>query len=168
MVILILLAVAGMIFIFTYLKDSNDKLYDFVMSIGLLIIVLILMFMPILFVSLEVNFDFEYKLKETTYITALKDNQDINGRFYICGGYMNEDLYYYYAEETKIGIKTDKVRANSSYIIYSDEKPKIETYKVYKFKNWYDYIYAIPIKPAYHKIYAPKGTVTNEFNVDLE
>jgi hypothetical protein len=109
----------------------------------------------------------EYVKYETAQIIALKDNENINGRCYLMGGYVDEDLYYSYALQTENGIKIDKVNASEGYIVYSNEKPKIEKYKVKRFKHWYSYLYSIPMG-EYYNIYVPKGTVTNEYEVDLE
>lgn len=38
-----------------------------------------------------------------TKIVALKDNQNISGNYYLLSGYVDEDLYYYYATETEFG-----------------------------------------------------------------
>ena len=52
--------------------------------------------------------EINYNVVSDTKIIALKDNQNISGNFYIMGGYVNENLYYYYATETEFGYKTEK------------------------------------------------------------
>ena len=47
--------------------------------------------------------ELKYNVVSDTKIVALKDNQNISGSFYIMGGYVDEDLYYYYAIETEFG-----------------------------------------------------------------
>jgi len=107
------------------------------------------------------------ELVESQNIVALKDSQNIDGRFYLMGGYVKEDLYYYYAKETEFGYKCDKIKANDSFVVYTDGHPKIETYISTSFKHWWTYIYAIPVHTHY-SIYVPAGTVTNEYKIDLE
>lgn len=109
----------------------------------------------------------DYNLISDTKIIALKDNQNVNGNFYIMGGYVDENLYYYYATETEFGYKTEKVRADSSYIKYTDGETHIEKYEP-KFVNDYVYLFGFPMQLSRHIIYCPEGTVTNEFRVDLE
>ena len=51
-------------------------------------------------------------------------NQNINGRSYIGGGRVDEDLYYYYAMETEFGYKIEKI--NGEIIeIFKDIRDKI-------------------------------------------
>lgn len=109
----------------------------------------------------------EYTLASDTKISALKDNQNISGNFYIMGGYVDEDLYYYYATETEFGYKAEKIKASNAYIKYTDGDPHIETYRG-EFANDGAYFWGIPVYGYRYVIYCPEGTVTNEFNVDLE
>lgn len=109
----------------------------------------------------------DYYVASDTKIIALKDNQNINGSFYIMGGYVDEDLYYYYAAETELGYKTEKVSAENSYIKYTDDAAHIETYRA-EFTNDYVNFFAFPMHDNRYIIYCPEGTVTNEFDIDLE
>ena len=111
----------------------------------------------------EVN----YNVASDTKIIALKDNQNISGSFYIMGGYVDEDLYYYYAAETEFGYKTEKLRADNAYIKYTDGEAHIEMHRA-EFVNDYVNFFAFPTQNDRYVIYCPEGTVTNEFNVDLE
>ena len=108
-----------------------------------------------------------YNVASDTKIIALKDNQNVNGSFYIMGGYVDEDLYYYYATETEFGYNTEKIRADCAYIKYTDGEAHIERYDA-EFINDYWNFFATPIYDNRYIIYCPEGTITNEFNVDLE
>ena len=99
-------------------------------------------------------------------IQALKDNNSIEGRFYLGNGHIGEEQYYYYIVNTEKGYKTEKVKSNNAYVVYND-KPYVEKYEAVSFKHWYTYIYAIPAT-SYYVLYVPEGTITNEFNIDLE
>lgn len=108
-----------------------------------------------------------YTKTEDIKIIALKDNQNVSGSFYIFGGYVDENLYYYYATETELGYKTEKLKAENAYIKYTNETPRIETYKVEFVRdslNWF----GIPLGKDRHIIYCPENTITTEFNIDLE
>lgn len=111
--------------------------------------------------------EFEYVKVSDTKIVALKDNQNVNGSFYIMGGYVDEDLYYYYATETEFGYKTEKISADNAYIKYTDGETHIERY-MGRFANANTNIWAFPWCDDRYIIYCPDGTVTNEFNIDLE
>ena len=111
--------------------------------------------------------EIEYNVVSDTKIIALKDNQNTSGSFYIMGGYIDEDLYYYYATETEFGYKTEKIKANNVYIKYTDGETHIERYQG-EFVNDGAYFWGACICDDRYIIYCPEGTVTNEFNVDLE
>ena len=109
----------------------------------------------------------DYVMVSDTKIIALKDNQNVAGYYYIFSGYANEDLYYYYATETELGRKTEKVSADNSYIKYTDGKTHIEKYEP-KFENDIFYWFAFPMNDYRYIIYCPENTITAEFNIDLE
>ena len=109
----------------------------------------------------------DYKVVSDTKIVALKDNQNTSGNFYIMGGYVDENLYYYYATETEFGYKTEKVEADNAYIKYTDGAPHIERY-VGEFVDDKVKLLGSFIGEDRYIIYCPYGTVTNEFVVDLE
>jgi hypothetical protein len=111
--------------------------------------------------------EIDYDLVSDTKIIALKDNQNVNGSFYITSGYVNEDLYYYYATETEFGYKTEKIKTDNAYIKYTDGEAHIEKYNG-EFANNSAYLWGIPMCDSRYIIYCPDGTVTNEFNIDLE
>lgn len=108
-----------------------------------------------------------YSVVSDTKIIALKDNQNVSGSFYIFGGYVDEDLYYYYATETEFGYKTEKIEADNAYIKYTDGETHIERYEG-KFASDIAYVFGLPMYDDRYVIYCPEGTVTNEFKVDLE
>lgn len=109
----------------------------------------------------------EYNEVSDTKIIALKDNQNVSGNFYIMGGYIDKDLYYYYATETEFGYKTEKIKAENAYIKYTNDEPHIEKYDS-DFTNDALYFWGGCTRDDRYIIYCPNGTVTNEFSVDLE
>ena len=102
-------------------------------------------------------------------IVALKDTENSNGSFLLGSGYIKEELYYYYLEETNEGLKERELRASDCYIKY-DDNPRVVEYTQTGFKKAYHYIYAIPdfLSETYYVIYVPKGSITSEFKIDLE
>ena len=107
-----------------------------------------------------------YNMVSDKKIIALKDNQNVSGNIYLMGGYVDEDLYYYYSTETELGYKVEKIEADNVYIKYTNGEAHIERYEG-KFINKMLYIFGLPYYDRY-VIYCPEGTVANEFNVDLE
>lgn len=110
---------------------------------------------------------FEFEQVEDIPIIALKDNQNIEGHFYLAGGYVNEELYYYYATETEFGYKTEKIKADNTYIKYTDEQPHIERYEGDFAETW-RYLWGFPMCVDRYIIYCPEGTVDETFLIDLE
>ena len=92
----------------------RDNFYDFSEKLTLSTMTLFLSFLGsicvlgIASVIASSYAEIEYNIASDTKIVALKDNQNANGSFYIGSGYVDEDLYYYYAIETEFGYKTEK------------------------------------------------------------
>ena len=149
-----------------YFYDRFDKILD----IGIAFLVSLLLSVILLLIGSLVTdccAKIDYNIESDTKIIALKDNQNTNGNFYIMGGYVDETLYYYYAIETELGYKTEKISSENAYIKYTDGATHIEKHKG-KFVNEWVYLFGFPLCDDRYIIYCPEGTVTNEFSVDLE
>lgn len=147
-------------------NDLGEKFfYSFIALIISMIFTIIVLLAASAITSCCVEAD--YNIISDTKIIALKDNQNISGSFYIMGGYVDEDLYYYYATETEFGYKVEKLKANNAYIKYTDGETHIEKYEG-EFSNDIANLFGAPMYEYRYIIYCPEGTVTNEFSVDLE
>lgn len=163
------LVVAVVIIVYICRDDWNDLGEKIGLSILTLSTSFVISLLVLLLASVIIscNVEIEYDKVSDTKIVALKDDQNVNGSFYIMGGYVDEDLYYYYATETEFGYKTEKISSDNAYIKYTDGETYIEKY-VGRFANTNINLWALPICSNRYIIYCPEGTVTNEFNVDLE
>lgn len=163
------LVVAIAIIIFAWRNEWYDWGEKISCSIGVLIAFFAISLIVCLIASKITSCcaEVKYNIVSDTKIVALKDNQNVDGNFYILGGYVDEDLYYYYATETEFGYKTEKIKADNAYIKYTDGESHIEKYEG-DFVNECTYFWGFPMYDYRYIIYCPKGTVTNEFNVDLE
>lgn len=152
-----------------FTDDWNDWADKFLYTSLALVCAGLLSFLCLLISSLVVTevANIEYEKANDIDIIALKDNQNVNGRIYLMGGYVEEDLYYYYAKETEYGYKTDKIKAEDCYIKYTDEQPHIEEYEA-KFTSDVAKAFGFPIDRNRYIIYCPENTITNEFKIDLE
>ena len=171
LIIVCILIIAHIIYyIITDCSDFEEGVFG--SFIGFLILAIVVGLSIIVFSVTCANIKVEncnYKLSETHSIVALKDNLGFQGNFYLCGGYIEDTLQYYYAEETENGIVVSKVPAESTHINNTKEQPKIEDYSVIGFKNKYHYIYAFPMPCfSHYNIYVPEGTVTTEYEINLE
>lgn len=163
------LVAAIAIIIYVWCDNSND-LTDKIGNSIITLLTSLLISLTVYLCASGIIFLFakvEYSTISDTKIVALKDNQNINGSFYIMGGYIEEDLYYYYAIETEFGYKVEKIRANNVYIKYTDGNTRIERCRA-KFTNNIFNFFGFPIHDDRYVIYCPEGTITNEFNIDLE
>ncbi len=157
------------IIIYICCDDFNDLGDKFLLSFLTILLSSLLSFVVFLAVSAITSgcAEIKYNIESDTKIIALKDNQNTSGSFYIMGGYVGEDLYYYYATETEFGYKTEKIKANNVYIKYTDGETHIEKYDG-DFANDSLLLLGGCICDDKYVIYCPEGTITNEFNVDLE
>jgi len=152
--------------------DLSDGLLEWIFGIFTTILTMGLVFILCVLVCVGISHTVpeeaqQIEMTDTTKIIALKDNQNTSGHFYLMGGYVDSDLYYYYAKTTPYGYKTDKVKADECFVVYTDENPHIDTYEAVKFYDWWRYIYAIPVH-VHYVIFVPDGTVREAFDIDLE
>ena len=170
---MIWLIIGLIVFVAVTIKILCDSWYDWdeklFLPIGALILSSMATFLVLLIASGVVSgcAEIDYDMISDTKIVALKDNQNVSGNFYIMGGYVDEDLYYYYATETQFGYKTEKVKADNTYIKYTDGETHIEKYEP-KFVNDFVYLFGFPLNLSKYIVYCPENTIANDFRIDLE
>lgn len=106
----------------------------------------------------------------TQQICALNDSSKIEGQKFLFSGYIGEDLVYRYVVDSPKGKHIEECKVDNSYIkdIESDS-PYVE-YHNFEFKHEWYWLFAMDWKSSngYAVFYVPKGTITNEYNVDLQ
>lgn len=112
-------------------------------------------------------YEYESKPKNIEYITALSDNSEINGKIngnrYAVRGYINEVLYYSYMKKlSNGGLKANKIPANDTEVYETTDNFRVETYTKHK------EFYGLKEEHDYWKLYVPKGSISNDFSIDLE
>ena len=169
MIIAIILAITVFV-IFLYYGVKNDERICFYIitslqsSVSIGFIIIVLSTIPNYLIPKD-----QKRYSETTHkIVSLKDNNNIKGSFFLGTGYVNNELYYYYLEETNEGLIEKEIEASKCHIKYS-ENPRVVEYSQTGYKNNYHYIYATPIgEPNRYTLYIPKGSITNEFeNIEI-
>ena len=113
------------------------------------------------------SLDTTYTLEYSAPIVALKDDKIMQGDFFLGCGSVDGDLQYYYAEDSSKGYQVKHVDVDNTYLLFDDDKPRIERYEAAAFNKKIHYLYAMP-NGYYYKIYIPHGSITNGFKVDLE
>lgn len=104
--------------------------------------------------------DSPYKVEK---ITALNDANLIQGHTYVRRGQVDESLYYQYMIELENGgFKAAKVPADDTTLFYATDNFRVEKY--HKTKKWLYF----ESQSTYVKIYIPKYSITDQFEVQLE
>lgn len=105
-------------------------------------------------------------------VVAFKDNIATQGRTYLTRGYFEDNLYYFYLRDTSMGLKQGKMRADHTYINYTDGEPHVEYYED-RYRDDVGWVKWFTTDERsgdgyYYKAYVPAGTVEEEFRVNLE
>lgn len=98
----------------------------------------------------------------TEKIVCLNDSNQVNGRFYARRGYIGEKLYYQYMVKLGEGYKANKVGANNTTLYYDDDNFRVQWHE--KERHWLYFSEA----EKYQKIYIPKGSITDDYSIDLQ
>lgn len=86
--------------------------------------------------------------------------------FFVGSGYIGEEMYYHFFYNTSKGIRYNKIKAESCYIIETQDTPKyVEYHKYYKDKEsiFYD-SYSQGVTRTV--LFIPKGTIKNNYKVN--
>ena len=99
----------------------------------------------------------------TEKIVTLADNNMISGRVYIRRGYFDENLWYQYMVALDDGgFVANKLNSTDTTLYYSEDNFRVEWYKKTKKWLWFE------DEKYYHKIFIPKGSISDEFTVDFK
>ena len=109
------------------------------------------------------NNEWKVEHASTEPIVALQDNHELNGRFYLRSGYINEKEYYYYLVKLNNGgYKTNKISADAVTIFEADSNYRIEWYTRTK-GFWFT-----KQNQTFQYIYVPKNAIEFDFSINLE
>ena len=108
-------------------------------------------------------------VKETKELYALQYDSEINGRFFLGCGSIDEEMYYVYIVKENRGkqIQTLEIDANNIYLNDNTDTPTLDIYSE-DFKYEWMYWFAAP-KMGYEYVFnIPSGSIDYEYNIDLE
>lgn len=108
-------------------------------------------------------------------IYALNDSTSTEGRKYLFSGYIDEDLVYRYVASNDKGkyieeIKDDDDTYNPIYIKEGNYTPALKHFSYKLEKDWHKLFAHADFKNTKDEcyiFYVPEGTVTNEYNINL-
>ena len=100
---------------------------------------------------------------------AFEDDASIEGHFFLGSGRVDGEMKYYYIYETDDGgYKMDSIDTSNAVLYYIDDDNCRIEYDNFVYSNPVHYFFGIgPLETTY-KIYIPKGSIINNYQVDLE
>lgn len=108
----------------------------------------------------------DYVVCKEIELVAMQDNEYLQGSFFLGSGYIESELYYVFYQKEGSGIKFNKI-PRERVVIYEEERND-GVMKIYiaRFKpKWCN---AIALSRAKCRIFIPKGTIIQKFNLDLK
>lgn len=164
--IIIISFIISIVFLFESMSNCDDKWHkeDTACSISLVLCIFLMVFFFIGKFNLgKEEWNISEKPYRTDYIVSLNDENQINGRFYLRHGYIEEHMYYQYMIlRSDGGYSYRKAREDIATIYVSDDDFRVEWYTKERHWLWFEE------EETFCKIYVPKGCIKEEYNIDLE
>lgn len=101
---------------------------------------------------------------------ALNDGSNVEGHYFLMSGHIDEEPVYKYIVETEKGFHMETINIEKGYIKETDGQPIMKTYRQ-KFKDGTYWLIASSLFLDvfdYVEFYIPKGSVINEYSIDLQ
>lgn len=160
--------------VFIFVIFATEELgYSFLWGLLALLLAFLILMIPCGVIEDRLVDDPEAKVEETVIdIYALKDNVQGYGSFFLGTGTYDEEPVYYYVLKDKFGKKVEYLSLEDNDIYINDNVPKDEqpTLTIYKYTSpsWVkNHFFLYPEKTVY-VFNIPKGSITSEFEIDLE
>lgn len=155
--------VVGFAMIMSSLIDDDDTMFG-IGFIALVIGVCLFIFYAVGKNKCEKSsWEYEEQPYSVEKITAISDNNMMNGRFYLRSGYIESDLYYQYIVKSgNGGFRTSKVKSNEATIFYDEDNFRVEWYS--RSKHWWYF----EETDTYCEIYIPEGSLADSYSIDLK
>lgn len=121
----------------------------------------------------SLNYTKKWAVAWETNIVALKDNQNIDGKFhgnvFVSSGYVDQKLYYYCMEKTADGNHSFKITSDNTFIKEdNNERPRVVyMQEVYADEKTRGVVIDSEAKEKYI-IYVPEKSVDKTFSIDME
>ena len=88
-------------------------------------------------------------------ILSIRNESGVEGSFCLGSGYVKDTQYYLYYHQTDKGIKMDKVEADKTYIIETNDRVPC----IYEIKNRGDYY-------SFYELYVPENTLILSYTLN--
>ena len=144
-------------------KESEDISTTFLLSMFGLLIAL---FVTVVLIRIGECIPGEktYEMLDSNEIYAMNDSVNGDMHYFLFSGYSDSELTYRYLYKGEFGYEVGEIDAEKASIIFSDT-PKVEEYEKH---------FANPIHDLFcfhdssYRIYVPEGTISMQYNVDLQ
>lgn len=170
---LIFLPIYGLIKLITFLTIRNgwtrenvdEKAFSCIVNIVVVISIIIGIYLGIPTTMIETAEWGPYENYVTHEIVNLTDNNEIEGRVrgrYVHGYIGEKTTYHYYFKRYDGGMELQKANEDNATIYFTDGEPRAEWYRrtrTFWYHNDTEYMC---------KIYIPEGSMTTEFEIDME
>lgn len=162
LIVLILILGMGLWFY----KTGFEEISEFIMggTVGALMSVFVLLFCLLISFSSQPTYEIEPEP-----LGALADSNLVEGNFFLgCGGVNGELTYTFVVGDETNGFIAKQVSAKNCTIKYTDKEP----YYTKKFSNFNWFGRAVwgtdGMTIAEYTFYVPKGTIVQNYNIDLQ
>lgn len=114
-----------------------------------------------------------YEQESQWNIYAFSDNVTVSGRVYFMSARVEGNLCYYYLANSSHGQMVYKIRSSDTYLNYI---PENETCYIQKYERVFNDTFwnkffiprILSLTDCYYVAYIPEGSVSNDFQVDLQ
>jgi hypothetical protein len=141
-------------------------------TIAILLLVLFILFLINSFTSWRFLNPTEVKESYSYAIKAVKDTENIkgslSGNIFYTSGYIGEELYYYVVIKAGSGDTVKKIPASNTYITECDSQPRLVVYEEFYIKSGKKHPYRFEYTNGFYKLFIPIGSLTTDFEIDLE
>lgn len=125
-------------------------------------------FVLLISVGSLIGFAFPTKTVVTTNnIYALNDNSGVESNFYLMHGYVDEELVIRYISNGEYGKKIYEIDTDNAYINEGKDNPYVEIHHTVFKHDWMN-LFGVCWEKDVYVFYVPQGSVTNEYEIDLE
>lgn len=103
------------------------------------------------------------QVEAVEYIVALQDKTGTEGAFYARRGYMSEELFYFYMIDLGDHSRAGKISANRTDVYEVESNFRVEWMLIHH--DWW--IFHEIERPYTWKLYVPKNTIIEDYQIDL-
>lgn len=145
------------IFISFKVFNSDDELLSLLVSVTVSMLVFVVFNYSTL--SLE-----EYKPYDTRSLVALQDSETL-----VVSRYSSDsEIYYYYMQQIGNTYHPEKASQSKSVIRYTSDSPVVKVYKKEIPNKFIEFLTFGESHEYKYEFYLPKGSIEEDFNVDLK